>query len=248
MLNFCPQDLGAKEKGRAEQLKASGLSYKEAASFFVDATPKNFQRHYNNFVKAFPKQAKIISDLRSNGVGPGEMIAWFLYDNITVGGANACCDLRSPEGDFAEVKGGRYCIANNSLDDFKLSRDDDPSVKFIVNALSKDKDIITIDRRGNIKDEYGNTIATCNQPGFQRKITEILAEKQRIDVDNTYTDLIIEEWKNKIFQEYLNGKTFALIDTQKLNMRYFGPLTKDMVGLYRITRNQPKARVFLPNS
>lgn len=247
MLDFCPQDLGAKETGRIAQCKAFDLSYKEAARFFADATPTNFQSHYNSFIETYPAQARLISDRRPTGVGPGEMIAWFLFDNVTLGGANASCDLLIDEQDFAEMKAGRYCKSQRSLDDFKLSRDQDPSVSYIVNAFSNTHSVI-IDQDGVSRDVDGNVLAPYDTPDFTRQVAEIIAEKRKKSVDSLYRSQIIDNWKHLIFQEYLDGKQMALIQTSDLRMRYFGQLTKDMVGLYRIHRNQPWARVFLPEA
>ena len=246
MLDFCPQDLGAKETGRAVQCKASGLSLKEAARYFTDATPKNFQSHYNSFVLAHPAAAKRISDCRPSGVGPGEMVAWFLYDNITIGGANATCDLSIGGKDFAEVNGGAYCKKHHCLQDFKLSKDQDPSVKFIVEALGSRSTVVTIDQNGMALDFNGNVLGAYNAPNFQEQVGKIIAANTENTVDISSRDQIVERWKNLIFSEYVSGKTMAMIQTKDLRMRFFGQLTKDMVGLYRIHRNQPWARVFLP--
>lgn len=248
MLDFCPQDLGAKETGRAAQCNASSLSLKEAARFFTDATPKNFQSHYNKFVSAFPKEAKIISNLRPSGVGPGEMVAWFLYDNITVGGANASCDLSVGGRDFAEMKGGAYCKQHHCLQDFKLSKDHDPSVKYVVGALGAGPSAVTIDLNGKVFDSVGNVLCSYNSPNFQEQVGRIIAANVENAVDISCRDQIVERWKNMIFSEYVSGKTMAIIHTKDLKMQFFGQLTKDMVGLYRIHRNQPWARVYLPTA
>ena len=246
MIDFCPQDPGAKETGRVSMCSASGLTPKEAAPFFREATPTTFQSHYNSFIDAFPKQAKEMSTRRPSGVGPGELIAWFLFDNITLGGANASCDLLVDGQDFAEMKAGSYCKRDHSLQDFKLSRDQDASVSYIVNALASNQNAVIIDAQGVARDVNGNVLAAYGSADFTRQVDEIIAEKRQKSVDNLYRNHVIQTWKDQIFQEYLEGKQMALIQTSDLRMRYFGQLTKDMVGLYRIHRNQPWARVFLP--
>jgi len=245
MLDFCPQDLGAKETGRLAQCKASGLSFKEAARYFTEATPKNFQSRYNNFVLSHPREATVISNLRPTGVGPGEMVAWFLFDNVLVGGANASCDLSIEGKDFAELKAGAYCKKHHCLQDFKLSKDQDPSVKYIVDALTSSKPAVTVDFSGTAWSYTGQQIGHFNSPDFQAQVSQILASNAEKPVDK---ECIVANWKDLIFAEYVQGKTMAMIQTKTLEMRYFGELTKDMVGLYRIHRNQPWARVFLPKA
>lgn len=246
MLDFCPQDIGAKELGRVITCKSAGLSYKEVATFFKDATLNNFQPHYNLFVERYPKQAKYISDRRPTGVGPGEMVAWFLFDNVIIGGANSSCDLIIDNDNFAEMKAGRYCKREHSLDDFKLSRDHDPSVNFIVNALSANKYAAIIDYNGCVFDSQGNNLGLYNSLEFKQQIDEIISKKSKSSVDSLYRNEIIETWKSLIFPEYIEGKKMALIQTNNLKMRFFGEISKEMVGLYRIHRNQPWARVYLP--
>lgn len=245
MLDFCPQDLGAKEAGRIAQCDASGLNHKEAAPFFTAATLKNFQSHYNSFVDCFPKQSQTISRLRPLGVGPGEMVAWFLFDNITVGGGNARCDLSIDGVDFAELKAGRYCKSRHSLDDFKLSRDQDPSARYIVDAL-RNKPAVTIDFDGVAWDYTDKKLGIFNSAEFIKQVSEIIASNTQTTVDITCREKIVDTWKDLIFTEYLDGKMMGIIQTDNLKMRYFGQLTKEMVGLHRIHRNTPWARVYLP--
>ena len=176
------------------------------------------------------------------------MVAWFLFDNVTVGGANASCDLAIRGKDFAEIKAGRYCKREHSLDDFKLSRDQDPSVTYIVNALSTDQPAATISYDGTVRDASGTSLGLYNSSTFKKQVDEIIAEKLRSSVDSLYRNQIIETWKTMIFPEYIKGKTMALIQTSDLRMRFFGELTREMVGLYRIHRNQPWARVYLPQA
>jgi hypothetical protein len=128
MVSFNPQFLEVKEQGRIEQARIAGLSLEAAAPYFSVATHKNFQKNFNAFVTAFPQEAKIISDDRPDGVGPGEMIAYFLFDNIHLGGKNSHTDLWMNGKEFVEVKGGDYTKKTNTLDNFKISKDGDPAV------------------------------------------------------------------------------------------------------------------------
>jgi hypothetical protein len=128
ILTFNPQAIEVKEQGRVEQAKIAGLPLEAAAKYFTVATHKNFQARYNAFVDAFPEEAKRLSDHRPDGVGPGEMVAWFVFDNLTLGGKNSSIDLLIDGKPFAEMKGGAYTISSNSLDNFKLSKDGDQAV------------------------------------------------------------------------------------------------------------------------
>lgn len=245
MLDFCSQILGTKEQGRLVQCKTCDLSYKEAAPFFTVATPNNFQSHYNEFIKAFPKQAKVMSAARPNGCGPGETVAWFLYDNVTLGGMNAPHDIYIDGEPQYEFKAGTYRKYDHSLCDFKLSRDHDPSVKYIVNALSRQV-ICTVDFEGNTWDANGMQQGVYNSVEFLQQVSQIIAAKSENTVDKDRYNQIVNTWKDLIFTEYVQGKMMGLIQADNLRMQYLGPLSKNMVGLHRIHRNQPWARVYLP--
>jgi len=241
MPEFCSQSIGAKEKGRLAQCEACDLSYKEAARFFTDATPNNFQSHFNSFVLAYPKAAKAMSDQRPTGLGPGETVAWFLYNNVTLGGKNDSCDVYVDGNPFAELKAGAYVKKTNSLYDFKLHRDQDPSVKFIVSAMEREKFAYRVDYNGIAWTYDGVKLGLYNSEQVSRFITP--DGKNPVDRDS-----VVNIWKDLIFDEYVSGKTMGLLQAKTLRMRYLGHLTKDMVGFYRIHRNQPWARVYLPKA
>lgn len=135
MINFDPSRIEAKCEGRRILADVAGIALEDAAVYFSLATHQNFQLSFNAFVKAFPEAAKKISDHRPDGVGPGEMLAWFIFDNLTLGGKNASMDLMVDGLPFAEVKGGKITQKSNTLDNFKLSKDGDEAVVTILNDL-----------------------------------------------------------------------------------------------------------------
>ena len=45
-------------------------------------------------------------------LGPGEMLAWFIFDNITLGGKNSSVDLLVDGMPFAEMKAGTITKKN----------------------------------------------------------------------------------------------------------------------------------------
>lgn len=175
-------------------------------AYFTNATVENFQRIYNTFVSAYPYTASVVNAQRSEGIGSGELIAYFIFNNVTIGGKNAPCDAYTNGMPFAEFKSGRYSSASNSMYDFKLGKDSSLSSEQIVKEL-------------------GNVTASAL---------------------NTVDIKIVARWKERVHVEMLGTPAHAFIDTRDLRMRHFGPLTKDMVDLYRIHRLQPWVRVHLP--
>ena len=137
ILKFNPQAIEVKDQGREDLAREVGLPMSAAKSFFTAASLTNFQACYNSFVAAFPKQAGQISRHRPDGVGPGEMVAWFVFDNITLGGKNSGIDLFVDGAPFAEMKGGKSSKYSNSIDNFKITTDSDVAVTRLIKDLSE---------------------------------------------------------------------------------------------------------------
>lgn len=135
MIPFDPTRIEAKCEGRRILADVAGISLEDAAQYFTDATHKNFQSSFNAFTSAHPEAAMTISNHRPDGVGPGEMVAWFVFNNLTLGGRNAAMDLMVDGYPFAEAKAGRITKMNNTLNDFKIAKDNAPSVALALNDL-----------------------------------------------------------------------------------------------------------------
>lgn len=293
MPTFNPQFIEVKETGRIELANAAGLSLKAAAPYFTCATHKNFQTQFNHFVMAFPENAKHISDNRPEGVGPGEMIAWFVFNNVTLGGKNSSLDINVNGQPFAEMKGGYHTLKTNTLDGFKITKDGDPAVCQILHDLEKfnttyraikgqnltgwsegaigveslglwksidlkklaqqtkgppkERVYVPIDPNGDVLNLDGKHITHLEAADALKKIKEIVRAEREIPVDNKISTLekIIGRWRDQVFIDYLEDKKIALVNTKNMRMMFFGHLTKDMLGLYRIQRNQPWARIYL---
>ncbi len=295
ILSFNPQSTGVKERGRTELARAVGLPEHEAAPFYSVATPENFQQTYNAFVNAFPAPACAISRLRPDGVGPGEMVAWFVFGNLQLGGRRAGIDLLLDGRPFAEMKGGAYTRSSGTLDNFKITRDGDPAVQLLANDLlylnethrlitgqdlpnwspgrvglrtlrlwecvdlaalarqfrgsPRARMYVPLDTNGDLLSFDGSArIAHWDEPDGLRKLKALALAGHEVPVDNTRSTLqkIINRWREQAFVDYLDGKTIALVNKDTLRMLFFGQLTRNMVGLYCVGRNQPWARVYLP--
>lgn len=292
-IGFNPQNPNVKSSGREELAAAVGLSLRSLKSYFKKATHSTFLSHYNRFVSAYPTEAKAISDLRPDGVGPGELVAWFVFDNIQLGGRNSAIDLIVDGKGFAEMKGGTADVGNHALVGFKITKDADPAVDLLRKDLEEFNNtyrritgsdlaewtpgkVKTSTLRGwsqiDLKKSaklYAGPVRT-DQPAMFKingelwagdtrlglwgdpRVNEFIAKFMQSDVQITVNNStstlqkIIKRWRQQAFLDYLQGKTFALVNGQTMQMVYFGELTVDMIGLYCIGRNQPYARIYLP--
>jgi len=139
-IGFNPQNPSVKQIGREELADKICLPMKKLKPYFKKADVQSFQANYNSFVIKHPVEAKQISALRPDGVGPGELVAWFLFDNIQLGGKNSSIDLLVDGADFAEMKGGRYDTKYHALCDFKITKDSDPAVDLLRTDLGEFND------------------------------------------------------------------------------------------------------------
>lgn len=294
-IGFNPQNSSVKKIGREELADAVSLPLRKLKPYFKSADPSSFLHDYNNFVFAYPTEAKAISDMRPDGVGPGELVAWFVFDNIQLGGKNSSIDLVIDDVGFAEMKGGSYDKANHALVDFKITKDSDLAVDVIRKDLDefnttytkitgspltgwKPGNILTttlrswekIDLnkeskryagpiRGSIKltvhangdvvqDGEKTVLGNWQDKGFQEQLRKFMLSDIKIAVNNHTSTLqkVVARWRQQAFTDYLKGKRFALVNTGSLKMEYLGELSVDMIGLYRIARNQAQARIYLP--
>lgn len=130
-IGFNPQNPSVKKIGREELADSVNIPVSKFKPFFKKAEITTFKANYNAFVTKHPVEAKQISALRPDGVGPGELVSWFLFDNIQLGGKNSSIDLLVDGQDFAEMKGGSYDVKYHALKDFKITKDSDPAVDLL---------------------------------------------------------------------------------------------------------------------
>ena len=255
--------------------------------YFKRASTANFRNVYNRFVSAYSAEAKIISNLRPDGIGPGEMVAWYVFDNITLGGRNSGIDLLMSGKPFAEMKAGRHNQTHNSVDDFKITKDGDPSViqimadlheyamvyeklhglklkvssisaKFLEANMAKNiskveltKVPLILDRNTlELTDPEGNEICNLDNQDLYNNVVRFAYDYRPPAVDNSISTFkkIVTRWRKQAYQDALVVKKLALVNKDSLMMMYFGQLTEGNIGLYRIHRNQPWARIYLPST
>jgi hypothetical protein len=82
-----------KDRMRVQLARSFKAVLPEMEPYFVDASTRNFKSAYNSFVEAFPAEARAIDAQRGEGVGPGELIAYFVFNNISIGGGSSSIDL-----------------------------------------------------------------------------------------------------------------------------------------------------------
>lgn len=138
-LHFDTTDISpaGKQLGRAKIAAAidlAGDSLSKVQAFFGRANATNIMEKYNKFLAAFPIIAKAIDKIKPEGVGPGEFILYFLFDNIGIGGKNSPIDVFMDGKEWAEAKGGDP-VGGSTLTNFKITKDSSKAVTQLMNDL-----------------------------------------------------------------------------------------------------------------
>ena len=138
---FSTEDISkeGKAKGRYQLVQDAGISaetMKKMQAYFKKATASTLEKDYNAFVMAFPKEAQAINSQKPDGVGPGELVVYFVFDNIGIGGKNASIDIYMDGKPFAEAKGGVYRASDNVVNGFKITKDGDKAVQQLITDLN----------------------------------------------------------------------------------------------------------------
>jgi hypothetical protein len=101
-----------------------------------------FKKQVNKFVDNYPSFAKAlygktIEEHYPKGIGPGEILCDFIFDDINLGGGSESVDLLKGSSPFAEVKAGRIIQAKNTLGDFKFGTDGANAYLELIDDLKK---------------------------------------------------------------------------------------------------------------
>lgn len=128
------------EKGKASNrlaiAKALGFSSKlpQMQAFFKKATAANFVSSFNDFSSKFPAEASLVNKNKIDGIGTGELLSYFIFNNVGIGGKNAPIDLYLDGKEWAEAKGGAP-IGSDTLSNFKITKDSADAVNQIMSDL-----------------------------------------------------------------------------------------------------------------
>lgn len=118
-------------------MQAAGLDTQllpKMEPYFTKASESNVQSAFNKFVNTFSSAAGAINSIKIDGIGPGELLMYFIFDNISVGGKNAPIDLYLDGKEWAEAKAGAP-VGDSTLTNFKITKDSAKAVTQIMKDL-----------------------------------------------------------------------------------------------------------------
>ena len=92
---------------RRKIISALGLENWEVEGFFFNPSLPNIPDKINLFVESFPLESKKLLNMSITGFGPGEILLYFLCDNLALSGFKSQIDAHVDGKPLAEVKAVR---------------------------------------------------------------------------------------------------------------------------------------------
>lgn len=216
-----------------------------------------FKKQVNKFVDNYPVFAKslygkTIEDHYPKGIGPGEILCDFIFDDINLGGGSESVDLLKGSSPFAEVKAGRYVKAKNVIADFKFGTDGATAYLELIDDIKKFvnyyNDQIDPDNPINIEkysEISGSTVTMLRQIGdlaqiksdFPKKgIPMTLKKSGDINVQNkNVTNIEKETLPSDLKNVYNNAGGMVTIDEEissfeKIEQKWKDSVLKSEIG------------------
>lgn len=99
-------DIGKKEATRLQLSKLHRINYDTVKSDFIKASHSlsSVASKIRSFIKKHPETSKKLFNIKSEHLGRGEVLCYFIFDNITLGGGKMDIDLLLNGEGIAEVK------------------------------------------------------------------------------------------------------------------------------------------------
>ena len=262
---------------RIKIIKALGLADWEVQGFFFNPLDvPNLPAKINYFVESFPLESKKLLDLSINGLGPGEILLYFLCDNLSLSGFKSHIDASVNGVPFAEVKAvlsagpGRYC-------DFRFGVDaSEPNHQFLFDVrnfvnhagnpamLENELEItrtkiselrqISIDTDEfylNLKVLDGEIYAGPKRICKRSDIDFACKIQDALDNASNKTPNFFSEIEDRYFSQILDSQigkqNFLLFDRKTAKCIYFGKISKEMLSIERVTQGKVKPFINLIN-
>lgn len=196
-----PSEAAAKQVERqklATKIELDPKTFQDMLLHCGVATESNIKQKFNEFVSMFPKECTLLNAKRESGIGPGEILLSFIFDNITLGGKNSPIDVFMDGKPFAEAKGGSPIKSENAISNFKITKDSSKAVTQVLSDLKKFNEMYK-DKTGEDLPDWKGEIA-CT-PESLKKWRSINLSELEVDEDRV-------KHKPINLQLYRDGKLF----------------------------------------
>lgn len=242
--------------------------------FFFNPAQIDIKRGVNLFVEAYPIESVQILNISYHGFGPGEVLLYFLCDNLALSGYSSQIDTYVNSNPFAEVKavqqmfegvygdfrfGGFADEANHAfLQDVRRFIDHTGNSTILPNELEISRRKLTELRKiVSEGDEYNLSVKVVNgmiyagnEPLCQRTDIDFSSKIQiALDFLSEKTPNAFSEIENKYFDKTLNTQVgqsdFLFFDRKNAKCLHFGKIEREMLSIERVTQGRIKPYINL---
>lgn len=261
---------------RTKIINALGLEHWEVEGFYFNPLEApNVPDKINYFVESFPIESKRLLNLSVSGLGPGEILLYFLCDNLTLSGYKSQIDASVDGSEFAEVKAVLPSNKPNWYYDFRFGvQASEPNhqllldVRNFVNhtnnpALLANELEVTRTKISELRkieldvDEYSLPLKVID--GFIYVGQDRLCKRSDVDFARriqeafdtksyktpNHFSAIEDRYFNAVLASPIGNHDFIFFDRNSAKCIYFGKLERDMLAIERITQGKIKPFVKL---
>lgn len=191
-----------------------------------------------NFIAAHPTFARELFNISGavpglgTGIGKGEAIIYFIYDNVTLGGLSSSIDVHVSGIPYVEVKAARN-LGNGIWADFRLGTDEfTASHRLLYHVVEL---MLQLEAKGKlvVPEHYGNIPKTM----FDTLCS--LAPRQ--------TKRLFDDYFAKLFSGRIGSKRYLFFDIDSVLPVYYGRLERSQLRFERFSAGQAKL-LFNPTS
>ena len=246
------------------------LEYWEVEGFFFDPSLSDTKSKINLFVESFPLESKQLLNMSLSGIGPGEILLYFLCDNLSLSGFKSQIDASVNGKPFVEVKAVRPSNKPNWYYDFRFGVDaSEPNHQFLfevrnfVNhtnnpALLENELEITRTKITELRkivlnvDEFSLNLKVINGDVYvkDQKICKRMdidfASKIQMAMDKhssktpSYFKEIEDRYFNSVINSAIGNHDFMFFDRTTAKCIYVGKIQRDMLAIERVTHGKIK--------
>ncbi len=183
-----------------------------------------------NFIAAYPSLTTKLFETHGHipglgsGIGKGELILYFLYDDVTLGGNVSSIDIHVSGIPYLEVKAARR--QGELWADFRLGTDEFMASHELLAKVVKL--LLRADQRGQVvaPEHLGNIPKS------------LLEELKRLSP--AAMEAAEETYYQKLFAGRVGSKKFLFFDTKTRLPVFYGKFTRPMLKLERFSSGQTK--------
>lgn len=255
---------------RRKIISALKLDNWEVEGFYFEPSLSNVKSKINLFVESFPLEAKQLLNMTLSGFGPGEILLYFLCDNLTLSGFKSQIDATVNGIPFAEVKAVRPSNKPYWYYDFRFGVEaSEPNHQFLYevrnfvnhtdnsallqNELEITRTKVTELRKITLNvDEFTLNLKVINGDVYVKdykicKRSDIdFASKiqEAMDKISSKTPNYFQEIENKYFDSVINSSIgnhdFMFFDRTSAKCIYVGKIERSMLAIERVTQGKIK--------